>query len=268
MSASRKSLERLKSGRVPNGKIVEIEGDVPVGMKMDLDEFAEAISTRFWESVGRANWRRFEDARDFVCGLGLRSQAYWSKYCQSGKKPADIPTHPHIIYSQAGWLNWGDWFGTGRIADQLREHRPFKNARAYVHRLGLKSQAEWVKYCKSGKKPTDIPSSPEVVYAEAGWVGIGDWLGTGAVADHLRKYRSFKDARAFVRGLGLKSQTEWFEYRKSGKKPADIPANANRTYAEAGWSAGAIGSVRARLRLGYESIDLSKTPAPSCTTSV
>ena len=38
---------------------------------------------------------------------------------------------------------------------------------------------------------------------------MGDWLGTGTVATHLRKYRSFKEARAFVRGLGLKSQAEW-----------------------------------------------------------
>ena len=38
----------------------------------------------------------------------------------------------------------------------------------------------------------------------------------------------------FVRGLGLKSSTEWREYCKSGKKPADIPTNANSVYAEAG----------------------------------
>ena len=55
----------IEKGRIPSGKIVEIEGDVPVGMKIKLGDFAEAISTRIWQSVGRANWRRFEDARDF-----------------------------------------------------------------------------------------------------------------------------------------------------------------------------------------------------------
>ena len=29
----------------------------------------------------------------------------------------------------------------------------------------------------------------------------------------------------FVRGLGLKSYTEWSDYCKSGKKPADIPTD-------------------------------------------
>jgi predicted helicase len=48
----------IERGRIPSGKIVEIEGDVPVGMKIKLGDFAEAISTRLWESVGRANWRK------------------------------------------------------------------------------------------------------------------------------------------------------------------------------------------------------------------
>ena len=56
----------IEQGRVSSGKIVEIEGDIPVGMKMKLGDFAEAISTRIWESVGRANWRKFEDARALV----------------------------------------------------------------------------------------------------------------------------------------------------------------------------------------------------------
>ena len=41
---------------------------------------------------------------------------------------------------------------------------------------------------------------------------MGDWLGTGTIASYLREYRSFKEARAFVRSLGLKSETEWRAY--------------------------------------------------------
>jgi hypothetical protein len=52
----------IETERVSKGKIVEIDGDVPVGMKMKLSDFAEAISTRVWESVGRANWRPFDEA--------------------------------------------------------------------------------------------------------------------------------------------------------------------------------------------------------------
>ena len=82
----------IEQGRVSSGKIVEIEGDVPVGMKMKLGDFAEAISTRVWDSVGRANWRPFAEARAFVHSRGLKSVPEWWVYCKSGKKPPDIPS--------------------------------------------------------------------------------------------------------------------------------------------------------------------------------
>src|SRR5262245_13227061 len=100
---------------------------------------------------------------------------------------------------------------------------------------GLKSRTQWNDYCASGKKPADIPAAPQAVYAEAGWAGYGDWLNTGTVATHLRQYKSFKEARAYVHGLGLKFVTQWRAYCKSGKKPADIPAKPDRTYANDGW---------------------------------
>ncbi len=65
---------------------------------------------------------------------------------------------------------------------------------------------------------------------------MGDWLGTGTVATQMRQYRSFKKARTFARSLGLKSQTEWIDFGKSGKLPPDIPAYPNQTYKDKGWA--------------------------------
>ena len=225
----------IERGRISSGKIVEIEGDVPVGMKMNLGDFAEAISTRLWETVGRVNLRRFEDARRFVRELSLEGYADWCEYRKSGKKPADIPSAPNTVYANGGWAGWGDWLGTGTVATHLRRYRSFGKARAFVRGLGLRSAGKWGEYCKSGKKPADIPSTPENVYANDGWAGLRDWLGTGTIAPRLRQYRTFTRARAFVRGLGLKSVMEWVGYCKSGRKPADIPAGPRSTYAKSGW---------------------------------
>jgi len=38
------------------------------------------------------------------------------------------------------------------------------------------------------------------------------------------RWRSFEEAREYVRGLGLKNHAEWREWAKSGERPADIPA--------------------------------------------
>jgi hypothetical protein len=192
-----------------------------------------------WLGTGRRRgmgWRTFKKARPFARSLGLNSVTEWRRYCKSGKKPADIPADPQGVYVGEGWCGWGDWLGTGRVAAQSLQFRSFKKAREFVRRLGLRSQAEWVGYCKSGKKPADIPASPEHVYATTGWVGWGDWLGTDTVANRLRQHRSFKKARSFVRRLELKSRDEWNKYCKSAEKPADIPAAPWQTYADAGWS--------------------------------
>jgi superfamily II DNA or RNA helicase len=283
----------IEKGRISSGKIVEIDGDIPVGMKMKLGDFAEAISTRIWESVGRANWRKFEDARAFVRKLGLKNGDEWREYRSSDRKPADIPAAPDAVYAEAGWAGYGDWLGTGNVAFALRQYQPFNRARAFarglglksfiewrdycksgkkpidipskperydnwagyddwlgtefqfqpfkktrahVRRLGLKSHADWIKYCASGKKPRDIPAGPQFIYADAGWAGMGDWLGTGTIATRLRQYRSFKEARAFARSLGLKSSTAWFDYCRSGAKATDIPYSPRLTYAKAGWA--------------------------------
>jgi hypothetical protein len=98
--------------------------------------------------------------------------------------------------------------------------------------LGLKSGTEWNTYCRSGKKPNDIPATPALRYANAGWNGMSDWLGTDI---HRRgnSWRPFKEARAFARTLGIKSSWVWLrEYACSGKKPNDIPAQPNKAYAD------------------------------------
>jgi len=61
----------------------------------------------------RKKWRPFEEAREFVQGLGLRSVAEWTEYAKSGQKPEDIPATPKDVYADK-WLGTSDWLATGR----------------------------------------------------------------------------------------------------------------------------------------------------------
>src|SRR5919198_5868108 len=126
-----------------------------------------------------------------------------------------------MLYYPKEWKGMGDWLGTGRVASQNMEFLPFDKAKEFVHSLVLKSQTEWGKYCKSGNRPKDIPSNPHDTYRKY-WKGYGDWLGTGAIAILQRECRPFEQAREYIRKLGLNTQEEWRNYRKSGKKPPDI----------------------------------------------
>jgi hypothetical protein len=123
------------------------------------------------------NWRVFKDARTFARRLRLKSSREWAIYSRSGKKQADIPPRPDLVYADAGWTSWPDWLGNGGRSRNV-DWRSFPQAHTFVRKLGLKSLFEWKQYCKSDKKPRDIPARPDLVYADAGWRGIPDWLGT------------------------------------------------------------------------------------------
>jgi len=190
-----------------------------------------ALNVRLWEKLIRYDWMSFEDARRFVHGLGLNSLTDWTEFCRSGKRPSNVPAAPNIVYKDDGWQSWGDWFGTGYVAAQLREYRPFEEAREFVRQLGLKNFDEWRIWAASEDRPHHIHSNPRSFYADSGWVSLGDWLGTGNVAPkELYDYLSFAEAKSFVHSLRLRNQKEWADFVKSGEKPDFIPGHPERIY--------------------------------------
>ena len=124
----------------------------------------------------------------------------------------------------------GDWLDTGN--KHTKDFLSFDDARKFVQKIKLKNNTEWIKYYKSDNRPDNIPSAPERVYKNKGWISLGDWLGTGAIAPKNRTYRSFTDAKKFVQLLGLKNYNDWEKYCASGNKPYDIPSNPWVTYKE------------------------------------
>lgn len=217
-------------------------------------------------------FRPYKEARKFIRSLNFKRRLDWRAYCkeelpEKGIRPTDIPSNPEITYKNKGWIGYGDWLGTGRISNKLRVHRPFEEARGFVRSLHLKSTKEWIKFTKGqlpkkGKLPSDIAADPRRIYLNKGWKSYGDWIGTGTIAPRLRKYRSFHDARTFVRSLKLRNQDEWRKFcmRKMPEKgtlPSDIPTNPRITYAKSGW-------VNAADWLGKQKTAARKSTKPRC----
>ena len=67
--------------------------------------------------------------------------------------------------------------------------------------LGLKSHIEWVDYCKSRKKPADIPSNPNKTYAETK-VGLVLAIGSGLATSPI----SFVKVSIFQRSSHFRAQ--------------------------------------------------------------
>ena len=185
------------------------------------------------KKVSIYKWRPFKEARQFARSLGLKNQKEWRTWVKSEARPHDIPNDPSTIYNNKGWTSWGDWLGTGYVANQGRVYRSFQEARVFVRSLGLQNEDTWRNWIKSGKCPNDIPADPRRVYKNSGWVGLDDWLGT---RNRKGRYQSFIEARAFVRMLGLKSTSEWFLWAQSDVRPVDIPVAPHSAYKNMGWS--------------------------------
>ncbi len=120
--------------------------------------------------------------------------------------------------------------------EMKREHRSFEQARKYIRKLNLKNEKEWMKYKKLGKKPEDIPSSPNVVYKNQGWIGLGDWLGTGTIAQKKLNWLPMAEARTIIRELAKKhdltTREDWKLFVKNNKLPTGIPKHPWAVYAK------------------------------------
>lgn len=222
---------QIRDGKTPKGGgILEIRGTAPTIVGMEFARFAEAVRAKVWSAaVARSNWRPFEEARAFVHELKLTNTRQWKEFARSDRMPADIPNAVDRVYALAGWKDWGDFLGTGTIADKNRKWRSFDEARDFVHGLGLKGVNAWREFVKTDRKPDDIPSRPDVAYAEQGWVSYGDWIGKS------RGWRPFEEARSYVRALGLTNTSDWLGFASSDQRPQDIPGSPNIAYADTGW---------------------------------
>jgi len=215
----------------------------PIDIPVNPDRTYKSLGWVSWDDwlgndniVGfKRNYLPFEKARDYARGLGLITITEWKNWAKGVAKPDNIPAAPWTVYANEGYTNIGDWLGTGRTANQKRTYLPFEEARKFVCKLELKSNDDWWKWVKSGKKPDNIPADPRKVYRDQGWKNLGDWLGTGNIAPQKRTFLPFEKARGHVRKLELKNQAAWLKWAKSNARPENIPYEPHEVYKDQGW---------------------------------
>ena len=88
---------------------------------------------------------------------------------------------------------------------------------------------EWRQYCKSGKKPKDIPINLCQTYKKY-WKGWGEFLGSGVIGvtkarDH---YPTFRELREIIQQNNIKSTCQYQDFHR--KTNLIIPYDIKRTY--------------------------------------
>eukprot|EP00947_MAST-08B_sp_MAST-8B-sp1_P003452 g3452.t1 len=183
----------------------------------------------------------FTAARVIVVKLKLRRVKEWNEWRKSGQRPSNVPSNPEKVYKDKGWVSWPDWMGYqythGDASRGKSQMLPYSRASEIVRQLKLKSQKEWTEWSKSGQRPSNVPSSPDKVYKDKGWVSYPEWMGYQANDSKAKSQQmlGFTAARVIVVKLKLRSVKEWYEWSKSGQRPSNVPSSPDKVYKDKGW---------------------------------
>ena len=207
---------------------------------------------RGWRDFLGTKWMSFEDAKAFIQSQGIKTSKEFEKWRQAGKRPEDFPSNPRRTYKNE-WKSWKDFLGT------KKQWMSFDEAKTFIQNFEIKSKGQFYKWLKSGQKPEHFPSVPEKFYKNE-WISWGDFLGTGNISITKGEWMSFEDAKAFIQSQGIKTSTEFNEWKKSGNKPKSFPSNPDRVYKKKWVSWGdflGTGSISTRKRK-WRSFDQAK----------
>jgi predicted helicase len=203
---------------------------------MDEAELSSQLQIKLWEKLSRFSWMPFEEAREIVKSLKIKSaKEYRHQYYEKRNIALKyLPACPDKVYLDSGWVSWGDWLGTNLISNRDKEFLTFEDAREIARGYKFKNAKEWQSFAASVKRPANVPASPPAIYRDE-WISWGDWLGTNMVSSINRNYLNFQDARLFVRKQKLKSYKEWQIYSSLKDFPFDIPKAPDHVYKTKGW---------------------------------
>ena len=222
-------LRAVSSGSIPKGGS-PVDGITKINVltKVNEEEFNKSIQLKVWDRVAFGNYRSYEEAKNYVKPLKLKSVNEWFKVVRLKKIPQDIPIAAHTYYKKIGkWTNWGDFLG-----DNVKTSRPvylsYEKAKKFLKKLKIKNQKEFGKLCRNGTIPRFIPRNPYRIYSDK-FEGIELFLGYEKKSSI--KWLSYNQAKKIVRKLDIKSIKDWnIIYQKKIKKKYLIPQSPQISY--------------------------------------
>ena len=164
----------------------------------------------------------YNDAKKIVQKLNIKSISKWTEYMIKNKLK-NIPQSPCQYFKNKGWISWGDFLGTGRIANQNKKFISYNEAKKIVCSLNIQSRNEWYKKYHLMIKQYNIPSLPSDTYKE--WESWGEFLGTGRIQDNKLavNYLSYNESKEWVgNNLNIKSVKEWVKNVQQNNIPVFI----------------------------------------------
>lgn len=161
----------------------------------------------------------------------ITSQNLW--YKNKKTLPDFISPYPADTYKYRGWISWGDFLNTGKVADKYKIFLNYKKAKKFLSE-NYPEIKNTTTYRKT-KLPDFIHKKPEK-YHKKDWCGWNDYLSTTTC-----KRFDFIDYDNFKIWINKnypnnKTNKLYKNLIKENKIPPFIPKNPKTAYKDKGWS--------------------------------
>jgi hypothetical protein len=118
----------------------------------------------------------FNEAHKIILSLNLKNQKEWNEYSKT-KRPGNIPSDP-FRYEET--KSWNHWLGTTHYLDIPSYERfgyaSYESATEYLKNLNVNTMYEYKDFIKSKKCKLKLPSKPNVIYKDFGWINWETYL--------------------------------------------------------------------------------------------
>jgi hypothetical protein len=144
----------------------------------------------------------FEEAVEYIRGIGLRGYMEWVEWSKSGVRPESMPTNPWMAYRKE-WRGWKYFLGT--------EYVGYREASRYAGETIARLQRHWTKV---GNRELDIERPPNVPLAirykyPKQWRGIRKFLKAGPMP--------LEQLHEIVLSHGLKRAEDYIAFHRENK---------------------------------------------------
>jgi len=197
----------------------------------DIPNKPDCIYKKDWKDwqdfLGYDNkYYTFKKAKMIIRKLKFKDSFAYRKYART--IDTKLPNYPEDVY-RIEWISYGDYLHNGYIAPMRKKFVTYEQAVKFVRSLKITRTKAWQKFCTSGKRPQNIPTTPNTVYRGKGWKSYPEFFGTDIAGNNV-KYMTFKKAKEFVQKLNLKNRDDFFKAKKLGIIPIEIPSQPNYVY--------------------------------------
>lgn len=203
----------------------------------------------------KGKWLSFENAKEYVHGLQLKSVDEWNKYASNGKL-RNLPQKPDEVYNK--FTTWEDFLNLKQeivienLEDNIEKYYkekylPYNEALTWANNTLTQyrlTELKWKEYIAGNDKklpllPVNIPPDPHIVYKKSGWQSYYIWLGASKYYGQLYK-ATYHTCLEWVKKNAsfLKNKNQWKDFVEGKypiKKPDFIPDRPDIVFRGIGW---------------------------------